>query len=523
MTSTRPAALGIDFGTSNTVAAVRRADGRVQHQLYGGSPQLPSAVFLAADDLPVVGVDAIHNGRRRPDCFEPHPKRRIDDGTVLLGQRELPVRELIGAVLGEVAREVEQRVGIPESVTMTVPAAWGPTRRHVIKDAAAAAGLGAVGIVPEPVAAAAYFVEHRGSQVPVGSGVVVYDLGGGTFDATVLRRLHDGFEVLAIDGSDRLGGIDLDQALAVHLSRSVRPQDERWRRLLEPTEPADFRHRTALLEEVRLAKERLSRRPSTELTLPLFDVDSHLTREELEDVARPLLEQTVRFTQGVIRESGLGKQDLAGLYLVGAASRMPLAATLLHQELGFAPTAVEQPELVVAEGALSAPAVTVSPPAQRTSAPEPYTPVPPTQSPIVEPVTRPPGSTLRGSTPSPQRQSKVKVNPIMLLAISVAISLLVIVVVYAVDQAGIDAGDCINRVSGDFDLDEASGVVSITDDQIAFTECDEASIAWQSYLVLGEVTSPTSCSDPEILLIAEQEGDDQYYCITPYDDETTSA
>jgi hypothetical protein len=350
----RPAAISIDFGTSHTVATIRRADGRVHQQLFDGTPQLPSAVFMNDEGGPVVGADAVHSGRRKPERYEPNPKRRIDDASILLGETDIPVTSVIAAVLSRVARECEQTLGALGPVTVTVPAAWGPTRRHVVADAAAAAGLGRVDLVAEPVAAASYFVETLAIDVRPGSGVVVYDLGGGTFDATVLRRSANGFDVLAVDGADDLGGLDFDQALAEHLAATVQPDDDRWARLTNPSEPADLRHRTAFMEEVRQAKERLSRSASTELTIPLLDVDAHLTRDELEQVCKPLVERTLRVTQGVIRESGLAKEQVTALFLVGAASRMPLVATLLHREIGIAPAAIEQPELAVSEGGLVA-------------------------------------------------------------------------------------------------------------------------------------------------------------------------
>jgi len=352
--SPRPASISIDFGTSHTVATIRRADGRVHQQLFDGSPQLPSAVFINDEGGPVVGADAVHSGRRKPERYEPNPKRRIDDASILLGETDIPVTSVIAAVLSRVARECEQTLGGLGPVTVTVPAAWGPTRRHVVADAASAAGLGKVDLVAEPVAAASYFVETLDTGVLPGNGVVVYDLGGGTFDATVLRRATNGFDVLAVDGADDLGGLDFDQVLAEHLAASVQPEDERWRRLTNPTEPADLRHRTAFMEEVRQAKERLSRSASTELTIPLLDIDAHLTREEVEQVCAPLVERTIRVTQGVIRESGLAKEQITGLFLVGAASRMPLVATLLHRAIGIAPAAIEQPELAVSEGGLVA-------------------------------------------------------------------------------------------------------------------------------------------------------------------------
>jgi actin-like ATPase involved in cell morphogenesis len=349
----RPVAISIDFGTSNTVATIRRADGRVTQLLFDGAPQLPSAVFLNDDGGLAIGTDAVHSGRRRPDRFEPNPKRHVDDESILLGDTEIPTVSVIAAVLSRAARECERTLGSLGPVTITVPAAWGPLRRHVVADAATAAGLGTVDLVPEPVAAASYFVETLGADVPPGSGVVVYDLGGGTFDATVLRSNANGFDVLAVDGATDLGGLDFDHALAKHLAATVQPGDDRWNRLLHPAEAADQRSRTGFMEEVRLAKERLSRSASTDLTIPILDIDAHLTRDEIEQVCAPLVARTVRVVQSVIRESGLAANQITGLFLVGAASRMPLVATRLHRELGIAPAVIEQPEFAVSEGGLT--------------------------------------------------------------------------------------------------------------------------------------------------------------------------
>ncbi|MFG3342223.1 Hsp70 family protein [Glycomyces sp. NPDC048151] len=405
----RPASISVDFGTSHTVATIRRADGRVHQQLFDGSPQLPSAVFMNDEGGPVVGADAVHSGRRKPDRYEPNPKRRIDDAQILLGETEIPVTSVIAAVLSRVARECEQTLGSLGPVTVTVPAAWGPTRRHVVADAATAAGLGTVDLVAEPVAAASYFVETLGAHVPPGSGVVVYDLGGGTFDATVLRRATNGFDVLAVDGADDLGGLDFDQALAEHVAKTVQPDDERWARLTSPTEPADLRYRTAFMDEVRQAKERLSRSASTELTIPLLDVDAHLTRDELETVCTPLVMRTLRVTQGVIRESGLTKEQVAALFLVGAASRMPLVATLLHRELGIAPSAVEQPELAVSEGGLVAQHTVSTPISVPSPALPPQTTAPAVPAPVPSPAPAPTGQTMR--LPQPSAPNPVALQP----------------------------------------------------------------------------------------------------------------
>ncbi|GIG68102.1 Hsp70 family protein [Phytomonospora endophytica] len=391
------AGLGIDFGTSHTVAMLRRADGRVEPLLFDSSPLLPSAVFAPPDGALLVGRDALDSARRDPSRFEPNPKRRIDDGTVLLGERELPVGDLFAAVLGRVRREYADVTGRPPgSVSLTYPAAWGPARRLVLSDAARQAGFGAPRLVPEPVAAATYFVERLEREVPVGSAVVVHDFGGGTFDASVVRRTPGGFEVLAVDGLDDLGGVDIDEAIVAHLRRRV-GDPERWARLLAPNTPAEFRHRRTFAEDVRLAKERLSRQTTADLFLPVFDTDVHLTRDELEEITAPMLARAVRVVQAVIRVSGMPRGALAGVFLVGGSSRMPLVATMLHRELGTPPTVIDQIEQVVAHGALldtgaarpvSAPPVSMSP-VSPPGWPAMAAPVSPATLPMPEPPTVP--------------------------------------------------------------------------------------------------------------------------------------
>jgi actin-like ATPase involved in cell morphogenesis len=342
-------ALGVDFGTSNTVAVARWPDGRARPILVDGSPLLPSAVFADSDGNLLVGRDAVHSARIDPARFEPNPKRRVDDGLVLLGEREFEVVELIAAVLARVAEEWHRAVGPhrPE-VTLTCPASWGATRRTLLAEAAAQAGLEGARLVAEPVAAATYFAEVLGRDVPIGSVVMVHDFGAGTFDTSVVARTSTGFEVLAVDGRDDLGGLDVDAAIVEHL------HTDDWARLMEPSTVEERRARRQLWDDVRIAKERLSRAQAADFVVPLLDIEAHLTREELETVARPVLEQTVQITQNLLRWADLPEGRLAGVFLVGGASRIPLVATLLHRALGDPPVVIEQPELVVAEGSILA-------------------------------------------------------------------------------------------------------------------------------------------------------------------------
>ncbi|GAB1694055.1 Hsp70 family protein [Krasilnikovia sp. M28-CT-15] len=349
-------ALGVDFGTSNTVAVARWPDGRARPILVDGSPLLPSAVYAEPDAQLIVGRDAVHSARLEPARFEPNPKRRIDDGTVLLGDHELPVVDLIAAVLARVAEEWHRAVGpVRPDVTLTCPATWGAARRGLLAEAAARAGLAGARLVAEPVAAATYFAEVLGRDVPIGSVVVVHDFGAGTFDASVVARTGEGFEVMAVDGRDDIGGLDVDAAIVEHLGAYCAERDAAaWQRLVEPTTVEERRAQRQLWDDVRVAKERLSRTQSADLVVPLLGLEVHLTRDELETLARPVLEQTVRVTADLLRWADLPEGRLAGVFLVGGASRIPLVATLLHRALGEAPVVIEQPELVVAEGSILA-------------------------------------------------------------------------------------------------------------------------------------------------------------------------
>ncbi|WP_344407253.1 Hsp70 family protein, partial [Dactylosporangium fulvum] len=354
--------LGVDFGTSNTVAMLAWPDGNVRPLLFDGSPTLPSAVYADPHAGLLVGRDAAHAARVSPERFEPNPKRRIDEATVLLGDHEIPTVDLIAAVLARVVGEARRVSGGPiGQVTLTFPAAWAQTRRGVLLAAAERAGLGAVALLPEPVAAAQVFRAISAANAGPGSTFVVYDLGAGTFDASVVRHGAGTFEVLSAEGLSTSGGLDIDAAIVAHLGAIHAARDPAaWSRLLHPTGSADRRANRLLWDDVRSAKEMLSRTSTTMIHIPAFDVDVPLGRDQFEQLARPILTATVTATRAAIASAGLSPADIAGVFLVGGGSRIPLVATLLHQALGVAPTAVEQPELVVAQGAVGA-AVSGSP------------------------------------------------------------------------------------------------------------------------------------------------------------------
>jgi len=354
--------LGIDFGTSATVAVLAGPAQRIRPLLFDASPLLPSAVFAGADLL--TGADAERSALAHPGGLEPNPKRRIDDGTVWLGEREVSVVDLVAAVLGRVAAEARRVTGGPlDDVVLTHPASWRRVRLDVLAEAARRAGLGDVGLVAEPVAAAAYFTTVLGREMPAGRCLVVYDLGAGTFDTGIVRRTTDGFDVVAADGLGDVGGLDLDAALVRHVRSLTAAASARWGRLDWPRTPADQHPRRALWQGARAAKEQLSRHSTADLHVPLVGTDLHVTREEFEKIARPHLERTIEVAVQTLRAAAVAREEIAGVLLVGGSSRIPLVATLLHRALGIPPTAIDHPELVVAEGSLHARPTRLTPPA----------------------------------------------------------------------------------------------------------------------------------------------------------------
>ncbi|TDP96021.1 Hsp70 protein [Labedaea rhizosphaerae] len=216
-------------------------------------------------------------------------------------------------------------------------------------------------LVPEPVAAAAHFASFPGQGLVPGQALAVYDLGAGTFDVAVVGATQSGFAVLAEAGLPDLGGLDVDQALLEHVGRQVSARDPgRWQRLLRPEGTNDRRAQRALREDVRSGKEALSRHPQTEVPLPEPFGDVLVTRVELEALIRPSLLRSVELLAGTIRSTGLTPERLAGIYLVGGSSRIPLIATLIAEGLRVVPTSLDQPETAVALGAHHVPREGVS-------------------------------------------------------------------------------------------------------------------------------------------------------------------
>jgi molecular chaperone DnaK len=408
---------GVDFGTSYTVTAVGR-DGNVSvvDVESNGSSRMPSSVFLTEDDEILVGTAAQSQAVFGPERFEPTPKRAIGEGEIFLGDRLVPVTELAAAVFRRVYTETCRQQGetVPASVVVTHPADWSEPRLNVLREAVERGGIGHASLLPEPVAAAARIA----SATPPGRYIAVYDFGGGTFDAAVLYRTPETFVVAGPPaGRDPLGGEDIDQRIITYIGTVVGETSEAWLNLTNPGTTASRRNAAGLRTEVQRAKETLSEVSACQLWIPGLERDLQLTRKELEGLIAPDIEATIDTLETAIADSGVATTELAGIYLVGGSSRIPLVASSLWRRLGVKPAVQDNPKSVVALGAASwvgpAAAVPGPPPAPVTASP-PIAPGPEAPPRLVPPPpVAAPSPTAGQVLPPPAQPAGARSGPVL--------------------------------------------------------------------------------------------------------------
>nr|WP_093414126.1 type VII secretion-associated protein [Saccharopolyspora flava] len=346
--------VSIDFGTSSTCTVVSVGGAEPQVVVIDGQPLVPSAVFAAADGTLFVGHEAERQAAVDPARFEPHPKRRIDEGELLLGSTVLKVGDVIRAVLQRAVGEARRFAGgaAVDLLVLTHPADWGSVRAAELRQAATGLGKEIV-LVPEPVAAAVF--HSAGNGLPDGGALAVLDLGGGTIDASVVRKQGASFQVLATKGEPNFGGADIDQLLLEHVGELVGSTDpDAWRKLVEGREMPDRRRRRVLRQDVRGAKETLSRHAYTDVPMPPPFPDAHVTRADLEKLIAAPLARAADLVLATLHDGQVPRRQLAGVFLVGGSSRIPMVARLIHERTGVVPATLDQPETVVARGALRA-------------------------------------------------------------------------------------------------------------------------------------------------------------------------
>jgi len=372
--------IGIDLGTTNSLVAVVESGIPLVVADAGGQRITPSVVhYPAPDEPPVVGhaarrVRALHPGQtiwsvkrfmgRRGADIDPEEARAIPalhaQGagavTFAVQERTLTPEDVSAEILRKLMQDAEQFVGEPVTrAVITVPAYFNDAQRNATKRAGEQAGLTVERILNEPTAAAlAYGLDRLKDK----SKIAVYDLGGGTFDLSILE-LHEGvFRVLSTNGNTRLGGDDLDAALVEFLVGKIGDSVESLHRYtvksdgtpstvqqpdgsVQPLDDATLATVLARLREAaEQAKIRLSEETETEISLPFltptFSFSHHLTRDALEGLTRGIVERTRAHCLRSLADAKLEPADLDQVILVGGQTRMPLVRRLVAEWFGCA-------------------------------------------------------------------------------------------------------------------------------------------------------------------------------------------
>ncbi|MBK9753662.1 MAG: Fe-S protein assembly chaperone HscA [Nannocystis sp.] len=349
--------IGIDLGTTHSLVAIapHGAAPRVLRDAEGRG-LLPSIVSYI-DERPQVGDLAAARQHERPDRVIssvkrfmgrglaevqfPHPYQLGDATGVLrvaVGDgREVSPVEVSAEILRVLKLRAEAELGGPvDGAVITVPAYFDDAQRQATRDAGRIAGLKVYRLLAEPTAAALAYGLDRNER----GLFAIYDLGGGTFDISVLH-LHAGvFQVLATGGDSALGGDDFDRALAaVLLARAA------------VSTPTPAQHDAARLA-ARALKERLSSVEEDRVSVPTIGLhDVSITRREFEAVIEPLAQRTIRACRQALKEAGVAVAELSGVVLVGGSTRVPRIRQLVEQAFGRAPLSDIDPDEVVAHGA----------------------------------------------------------------------------------------------------------------------------------------------------------------------------
>ncbi|KEP61080.1 UNVERIFIED_CONTAM: heat shock protein [Hammondia hammondi] len=366
--------VGIDLGTTNSCVAVMEGSQPKVIENSEGMRTTPSIVAFTSDGQRLVGIVAKRQAVTNPENTVFATKRligrRYDEDAIKKEKEILPYKivrasngdawveaqgksyspsQISAFILTKMKETAEAYIGRPvKQAVITVPAYFNDSQRQATKDAGKIAGLEVLRIINEPTAAALAF----GMDKDDGKTIAVYDLGGGTFDISILEILGGVFEVKATNGNTSLGGEDFDQKILQHLIDEFKKAQG-----IDLTKDKLALQR--LREAAETAKIELSSKVQTEVNLPFITADQtgpkhlqvKLTRAKLEELVGGLLQQSVEPCEKCIKDAGVSKSDLSDVILVGGMTRMPKVTELVKQIFGKEPSKGVNPDEAVAMGA----------------------------------------------------------------------------------------------------------------------------------------------------------------------------
>ena len=350
-------AVGIDLGTTNSVVTVLEGGEPTVIANAEGARTTPSVVAFSKSGEVLVGEVAKRQAVTNVDRTVTSVKRHMGtDWSVSIDDKSYSAQEISARILGKLKRDAEQYLGEPVTdAVITVPAYFNDAERQATKDAGQIAGLNVLRIVNEPTAAALAYGLEKGKEDEL---ILVFDLGGGTFDVSLLEvgKDEDDFstiQVRATSGDNRLGGDDWDNRIVEHLIKEVKNSSG-----IDLSKDKIAMQR--LREAAEQAKKELSSATSTTISMQYLSMsengpvhlDSKLTRAQFEQMTADLLERTKAPFQAVIRDAGIKLSEIDHVVLVGGSTRMP-AVTEVVKELtgGKEPNKGVNPDEVVAVGA----------------------------------------------------------------------------------------------------------------------------------------------------------------------------
>jgi molecular chaperone DnaK len=342
--------VGIDLGTTNSVVAVMEGEQPVVIPMSEGNRLCPSVVGFTTAGERLVGLMAKRQAVSQPDRTIASIKRKMGtDERIQIDDRKFTPQEISAFILQKLKADAEAYLGQPVTqAVITVPAYFSDAQRQATKDAGTIAGLEVLRIINEPSAAAlAYGIDKVESH-----RVLVWDLGGGTFDVSILEIDEGLFEVIATSGDTMLGGDDWDERIVRWIVDQFRKQYS-----------VDLRRDRIALQRVKEAAERakveLSTTVTTNVNLPFvthgpegpLHLDMDLTRAQLEAMTQDLLERMIRPTRQALDDSNLQLAEIDRVLLVGGSTRMPSVVELVEKFFGKEPSREVDPDQIVALGA----------------------------------------------------------------------------------------------------------------------------------------------------------------------------
>ena len=358
--------LGIDLGTTRSLAAVvRSGKAQVLPAKHHADTLLPSVVYYPATGAPVVGSEALAHladdpkntiisakrfmGRSQADIKFSHPYELSGSENAMpafmTAQGDVSPVEVSARILAALNERASDALPADsvEGAVITVPAYFDEAQRQATKDAAQAAGINVLRLLNEPTAAAVAYGLDKPNQDDTESYYLIYDLGGGTFDVSILKLTDGVFEVLATGGNSALGGDDIDRLLINWLIKQLS---------IDPAEVS--RHdKSILAQQAKTYKQALTDSPQVDVDIAINEqtFQGVLTHEDLLAIAQPVSRRTLAVCEQVLRDAQLSVTDLDEVVLVGGSTRMPTIQNTVAEFFGKQPLSRLNPDEVVALGA----------------------------------------------------------------------------------------------------------------------------------------------------------------------------